>query len=95
MKLRRLWLKDEEQYMIPFLTIAHCVTPFPVLACLLEDLNILNSELGRFLGLSATLVSDILSGLVTVSGTLFRIYQEQGSILSTIFHHVGLLVYLN
>jgi Kef-type K+ transport system membrane component KefB len=80
--------------MIPFLTIADCVTPFPVLACLLEDLNILNSELGR-LGPSATLVSDILSGLVTVSGTLFRIYQEQGSILSTIFHHVGLLVYLN
>jgi Kef-type K+ transport system membrane component KefB len=83
MKLRRLWLKDEEQYMIPFLTIAHCVTPFPVLACLLEDLKILNSELGR-LGLSATLVSDILSCLVTVGGTLFRIYQEQGSMLAAI-----------
>jgi len=33
-KFRREWLKDEEVYMIPFLTVAHCVTPFVVLASL-------------------------------------------------------------
>jgi Kef-type K+ transport system membrane component KefB len=82
-KFRREWLKDEEVYMIPFLTVAHCVTPFVVLACLLEDLKILNSELGR-LGLSAALVSDILSISITIGGNLFKISQEQGSMLAAI-----------
>jgi Kef-type K+ transport system membrane component KefB len=47
-------------------------TPFPVVAWLLEDLDILNSELGR-LGLSAALVSDVLSVFLTVTFTLTRI----------------------
>jgi hypothetical protein len=55
-KLGRSWLKKEEADVLSFITIEHCIAPFPVVAWLLEDLDILNFELGR-LGLSAALVS--------------------------------------
>jgi Kef-type K+ transport system membrane component KefB len=82
-KLGRSWLKKEEADVLSFITIGHCITPFPVVAWLLEDLDILNSELGR-LGLSATLVSDVLSVFLTVTFTLTRISQNEGSMLAAI-----------
>jgi Kef-type K+ transport system membrane component KefB len=83
MKLTRLWLKGEEASILPYLTIGNCVTPFPVLACLLEDLKILNSELGR-LALSAALVSDSLSIMAVVSSSLIRVKNERGSIVAAL-----------
>ncbi|KAI4347657.1 hypothetical protein L6164_008449 [Bauhinia variegata] len=48
--------------------ISHSITSFPVIANLLNNLKIPNSELGR-LALSSALVSDILSTSVTSVGT--------------------------
>ncbi|XP_054805429.1 cation/H(+) antiporter 11-like [Prosopis cineraria] len=45
--------------------LSHSITSFPVVACLLNDLKIINSELGR-LALTTALVSDII-GLTVVS----------------------------
>jgi Kef-type K+ transport system membrane component KefB len=83
MQLKSLWLKEEDIYTILFLTTTHCITPFPVLACLLEDLNILNSELGR-LALSTALVSNTLSIMINIGTKLIIIYKSQGSMLAAI-----------
>jgi Kef-type K+ transport system membrane component KefB len=64
-------LNEDETHALPHITIVHCLTPFPVLACLLEDLKILNSELGR-LSLSAATVSDMLSTFLTLFSDLTR-----------------------
>lgn len=57
----------KEAPYFPYLAVTHSVTPFPVIASLLNDLKILNSELGR-LALSSALVSDLCSiFLVTVT----------------------------
>ncbi|GLT65768.1 hypothetical protein SLA2020_381800 [Shorea laevis] len=82
-KLRRLWLTKEEASIVQIITIGHAITPFPVLACLVEDLKIMNTELGR-LALSTALVSDALSMLVIVGGILTKINQEQGIMLAAI-----------
>ena len=82
LKIGMLWLK-EEGYKLPYMTIAHCITSFPVLALLLDDLKILNSELGR-LSLSTTLVGDMLSLLAVISSSLLRTYQEQGGMFAAI-----------
>ncbi|XP_059429300.1 cation/H(+) antiporter 3-like [Corylus avellana] len=81
-KIGRLWLK-KESYQLPYITIAHCITSFPVLALLLEDLKILNSELGR-LSLSTTMICDMLSLLALVSSSLIRNYLVQGTMFSAI-----------
>jgi len=83
MKLRRLWLNEEKTYVLPLLTVSHCITPFPVLACLLEDLKILNSELGR-LGLSIALLSNTLTTLANLSIGLITINRDKGSMLTGI-----------
>ncbi|XVE81028.1 hypothetical protein DITRI_Ditri15bG0030000 [Diplodiscus trichospermus] len=50
-----------------FLAVTYSGTSFPVIHCLLRELKILNSELGR-LGLSAALIGDIVSlVLMTIS----------------------------
>lgn len=49
----------ENKDKLTAVTATHALTAFPVVALLLEDLKIINSELGR-LSLSATLVCDIL-----------------------------------
>ncbi|XP_059429298.1 cation/H(+) antiporter 4-like [Corylus avellana] len=79
-KIGRLWLK-EEAYRLPFETTAHCMTSLPVLALLLEDLKILNSELGR-LSLSAGLVSEILTLLLFISTTVIRLNDKKGSMFA-------------
>jgi len=83
MQLKAFWLKEEKTYTIPFLTATHYITSFSILACLLEDLNILNSELGR-LALSAALVSNILSIMINIGVDSIIISRSQGSMLATI-----------
>ncbi|XP_059429299.1 cation/H(+) antiporter 3-like [Corylus avellana] len=95
-KIGRLLLK-EEAYKLPYVTIAHCITSFPVLALLLEDLKILNSELGR-LSLSATMICDMLSLLALIISSLLRTYQVQGSMfaainLGAVIIYIFILVY--
>jgi Kef-type K+ transport system membrane component KefB len=82
MQLKTLWL-EENTYTTLFLTATHCISPFPVLACLLEDLNILNSELGQ-LALSAAMVSNTLSIMIIIGVNLIIISKSQGSMLAAI-----------
>jgi Kef-type K+ transport system membrane component KefB len=91
LKIGMRWLKEEE-YKLPYLTVAHCIASFPVLALLLDDLKILNSELGR-LSLSTTLVCDMLSLLAVLSSSLVGTYQEQGSILAA-RNLVAVIIYI-
>ncbi|KAL2316906.1 hypothetical protein Fmac_030782 [Flemingia macrophylla] len=53
---------------LPVTVISHSGCSFPVIASLLSDLEILNSELGR-LALSSALVMDVISLVVTGLGT--------------------------
>ncbi|XP_027368556.1 cation/H(+) antiporter 4-like [Abrus precatorius] len=53
---------------LPVVVIGHSGCSFPVVASLLSDLEILNSELGR-LALSAALVMDVFTSFVTGFGT--------------------------
>ncbi|KAH0997621.1 hypothetical protein GBA52_021485 [Prunus armeniaca] len=71
-------LTADEMFKLPFMTATHCLTPFPVVACLLEDLKILNSEIGR-LGMSAALVSDMFSAFLLFLGTLAKMVQESSA----------------
>ena len=83
-QLERLWpLKKQEAFVLPFVIIQHSVTPFPVLVCLLEDLKILNSELGR-ISLSAAMVTDVLSVIITAVASFTKISKEHGSITAAI-----------
>ena len=78
-ELGRLWsLNNEEASKLPFVIVQYCVTPFPVLVCLLEDLQILNSELGR-LSTSAAMVSDLLSLILSLVANFARIGKEEGT----------------
>ncbi|XP_059429345.1 cation/H(+) antiporter 3-like [Corylus avellana] len=77
------WLNEDESYVLSYLTAVHCLTPFPVVACLLEDLKILNSELGR-LALSAAMVSDMLSVFLSILATLAIISRVQSSVLTAV-----------
>ncbi|CAN6689562.1 unnamed protein product [Malus baccata var. baccata] len=53
-------LQAEEIVQLLFITSLHSLSPSPVIHCLLTELRILNSELGR-LALSSALVSDVSS----------------------------------
>jgi Kef-type K+ transport system membrane component KefB len=82
--LGRLWsLNKEEVESLPSMTTIHSASPFPVLVCLLEDLNILNSQLGR-LALSAAMVSDALNLFSILVAINTRTKLEQGSITAAI-----------
>lgn len=56
-------LSGNEKLQLSIAAAIHSMTPFPVIAWLLSDLKIQNSELGR-LGLSAALVSDLFSAFL-------------------------------
>ncbi|KAK8563019.1 hypothetical protein V6N13_018434 [Hibiscus sabdariffa] len=51
-----------------FLSISYAGTSFQVIHCLLSELKILNSELGR-LGLSSALIGDMVTLIFTILGT--------------------------
>ncbi|KAG2672968.1 hypothetical protein I3760_13G067300 [Carya illinoinensis] len=77
MRFSRPWLTDEEAFTLPFLTTVHCMTPFPVVAYLLEHLKILNSEFGQ-LALSSALVGDLFSMFLIVVSTVTSASKEKG-----------------
>ncbi|CAJ1848913.1 unnamed protein product [Sphenostylis stenocarpa] len=58
--------------------VSHTVISFAVVASLLNDLQIQNSELGK-LALSSALVSDVLCTIVTTTGTAFMSTGESNS----------------
>ncbi|KAL3717834.1 hypothetical protein ACJRO7_003043 [Eucalyptus globulus] len=68
-------------------------TPCPVIACLLDDLKILNSELGR-LGLSSELITDMLSTFLQLITTSAISGVNADKHLTAIRRVVGVLVYL-
>ncbi|KAG6649070.1 hypothetical protein I3843_07G183200 [Carya illinoinensis] len=74
----RWGLRGAEKLELVFATTTHSMTPFPVIACLLSELNILNSELGR-LGLSAAIVSDLFSGFLTSVFTLAKVAYDHSA----------------
>jgi Kef-type K+ transport system membrane component KefB len=65
-------LSDEDRLKIIMAAAIQASTPFPVIACLLSDLNIVNSELGR-LGLSTAVVCDLLSGFLVYGFSLAKV----------------------
>ncbi|XP_041019035.1 cation/H(+) antiporter 3-like [Juglans microcarpa x Juglans regia] len=86
----RWWgLRSSEKLELIFATATHSMTPFPVIACLLSDLNILNSELGR-LGLSSAIVSDLFSGFLNSVFTLAKVAYDHSA--SRAFMDFGIIV---
>ncbi|XP_044496584.1 cation/H(+) antiporter 4-like [Mangifera indica] len=65
-------LKDQDKIELLFLSPPYAMTAFPVIYCLLSELKILNSELGR-IALSSAIVSDLLGLFFAVSTTLLRV----------------------
>lgn len=65
-------LSDQDRLKIIMAAAIQASTPFPVIACLLSDLNIVNSELGR-LGLSTAVVCDLLSGFLVYGFSLAKV----------------------
>ncbi|WRX16527.1 Cation/H+ exchanger - like 10 [Theobroma cacao] len=63
-----------------FLAVTYSGTSFPVIHCLLSELKILNSELGR-LGLSAALVSDMASLVLMNLSQWVKVAQEKSATL--------------
>ncbi|XP_038904151.1 cation/H(+) antiporter 3-like [Benincasa hispida] len=59
-------LTKEQNKLLPMLIGFHGITSFPVVASLVKELHIVNSELGR-LGLSSALVSDIIGGFTLIA----------------------------
>ncbi|KAK4272066.1 hypothetical protein QN277_020666 [Acacia crassicarpa] len=76
---------------LPTVFVSHSVTSFAVVAAFLNDLKLLNSELGR-LALSSALVSDVLSTSFTSFATAIisskmgrrKIYESLGSLIAAI-----------
>lgn len=68
---------------LSYVTLIHSLTPFPVISCILSDLKIINSELGR-LALSSAIVSDLFSVFLTTIGTISRFAKEESSRLAII-----------
>ncbi|PON41897.1 DNA-directed DNA polymerase [Parasponia andersonii] len=72
---RHFQLNKQENLQLMFVLTTHSLTSFPVVACLLEDLKIFNSELGR-LGLSSSIISDILGVVLTTLATLAKVWDK-------------------
>ncbi|PON96880.1 DNA-directed DNA polymerase [Trema orientale] len=71
-------LKPQDKDELSFVFITQTLVPFPVIASLITELNILNSELG-WLGLSAALVSDLIGFSLTASFLMVRVLLESKS----------------
>ncbi|THU58115.1 hypothetical protein C4D60_Mb03t10780 [Musa balbisiana] len=59
-------LRYEQSNLLILLTDTWCMTSYPVLSCLLSELNLLTSKLGR-LAMSATLITTILHAFASVT----------------------------
>ena len=71
-------LSGKERLQLILATATHSLTPFPVISCLLSELKILNSEIGR-LGLSAAVVSDLFSTFLTSIFRLAKVAYDQST----------------
>lgn len=65
-------LEVGKKHKIMFMSLIYSSSVFPSIHCLLSDLKILNSELGR-IGLSAAVISDLVSLFLLVFSGLMRI----------------------
>ncbi|XP_041020693.1 cation/H(+) antiporter 4-like [Juglans microcarpa x Juglans regia] len=92
LSLKRSWLTKEEARILPFLTVFHSLTPFPVVVYLLENLKILNTELGQF-GLSAAFVSDAIGLILLLLAKWSRDAMENGN-FHVIFVGASSIIYL-
>ena len=81
-----------EAKALPVVVISHSGCSFAVVASLLADLGILNSELGR-LALSSALVCDLWSGIVAGIGTAIRSRMANG-LVPIVINLVSYLAYL-
>ena len=72
----KVWFSKADY--LPFVAVTHSLTPFPVIASLLSDLKILNSELGR-MALSSAIVSDLCSIFLTTVAIVARTGDEKTS----------------
>ncbi|XP_024924470.2 cation/H(+) antiporter 4-like [Ziziphus jujuba] len=69
----QIWnLHKQGHLQIVFVLTTHSLTSFPVIACLLGDLKILSSELGR-LALSSAIVSDVFGTFLTSVTTMAKV----------------------
>ncbi|KAM5555377.1 hypothetical protein ABKV19_023339 [Rosa sericea] len=65
-------LTKDQISKLPYLTTSYCMTSSPVIVLLLEDLNLLNSEIGR-LAVSASSISELFGTIcIWFSSVLYR-----------------------
>lgn len=86
--LVKSWLYEDWQLtlpqkaILPLLIFFHGMTSFPVVASLVRDLKIMNSELGR-LGVSSALVSDIFgSFILTIKAQKIRYNYKPSQVIT-------------
>lgn len=73
MAVGQIWnLHKQAHLQIILVLTTHSLTAFPVIACLLGDLKILSSELGR-LALSSAIVSDVFGTFLTAVTTMAKV----------------------
>ncbi|KAM7494747.1 hypothetical protein LguiB_029356 [Lonicera macranthoides] len=61
---------------LPYIAVAQCLTPFPNIACLLTELKILNTDLGR-LAISSAMFCDIIG--ISLTAVTFAVLQNISS----------------
>uniref|UniRef100_A0A7N0U8M1 Cation/H+ exchanger domain-containing protein n=1 Tax=Kalanchoe fedtschenkoi TaxID=63787 RepID=A0A7N0U8M1_KALFE len=80
--VRTIHLDSDLSFALPFVTISQAVTAVPVIAVLLMELKIINTELGR-LALASTIFCDIL-GVTAISIIFSAAESKDGSIVSIV-----------
>ncbi|VVA31550.1 PREDICTED: cation/H(+) antiporter [Prunus dulcis] len=83
--------KEEEDDKVYFVAATHSLTSFAVVSSLLQDLKLLNSELGR-LGLSSGLVSDMINVIATSTASFIRVFMGTGQPIYKIYRDIGSLI---
>ncbi|XP_058782450.1 cation/H(+) antiporter 4-like [Vicia villosa] len=81
---RSVWINlvgEEQAYNLPIVVISHSGCSFAVIASLLRDIGILNSELGR-LALSSAFLNDIAGNVFAGAGTAIVSTMERGMFLT-------------
>lgn len=69
-------IKKQDKIDLLFLSAPHAMTAFPVIYCLLSELKILNSEIGR-IAISSAIIGDLLSLFLSVSTTVLRVASQK------------------
>ncbi|KAK7385440.1 hypothetical protein VNO78_31160 [Psophocarpus tetragonolobus] len=83
---------DDKNHSAVVVLLTQNTTSFSVIASVLNELKILNSELGR-LTLACALVGDILSNLLTFSAASLDIYQQKGGVdINSVFFIVLVII---